>query len=139
MALCSLYGPLSPLRPSAPSTVLCPLDDPLSTLRLSVPSTALCPLYSSLSLLLPTVLSTALYLLYNYLSPLHPYVLSSAFFPPLQYFVPYMALCSLYGPLPLRPSILRGVTLCFLNSPLSSLLPSASSTALIPSMAICPL
>jgi hypothetical protein len=38
MALCSLYSPLSPLRPSVPSTALCPFYSPLSPLRSSVPS-----------------------------------------------------------------------------------------------------
>jgi hypothetical protein len=43
MALCPLYGPLFPLRPSVPSTALCPLYSPLSL------STAFCPLYDPLS------------------------------------------------------------------------------------------
>ncbi len=60
-----------------------------------------------------------------------------------------MALCPLYGPLPfgpllplqrsvqpLRPSILS-MALYFLNSPLSSLMPSVPSSALIPSKALC--
>jgi hypothetical protein len=64
MALCPLYGPLSPLRPSVPSTTLCPLYSHLFPLRPSVPSTALCPLYGPLS---P---STALCPLYGPLSPL---------------------------------------------------------------------
>jgi hypothetical protein len=42
MALCSLYGPLSPLRPSVPSTPLSPL--PQCPLYLCVPSTPLSPL-----------------------------------------------------------------------------------------------
>ncbi len=61
IALCSLYGPLSPLQSSVPlrptvvSMALCllfspyPLCDPLSPLRPSVLSWPLCPLYSRLS------------------------------------------------------------------------------------------
>ncbi len=49
MALYSLYGPLSPLRPSVPSTALSPLHGPMFLLQPYVPSTALCPLYGPLS------------------------------------------------------------------------------------------
>jgi hypothetical protein len=55
IALCSLYGPLTPLWPFNPSMALYPLYGPLPPLGSpiplwpSVPSTALCPLYAPLS------------------------------------------------------------------------------------------
>jgi hypothetical protein len=87
-ALCLLYVPLFPLLPlssllpSVPFLDLCPLCGPLS------PSTALCPLYSPLSPLRPPFPSTAICLFYGPLSPLRPSVSS-------------LSLCPLYGPLPL--------------------------------------
>jgi hypothetical protein len=94
---------------------------------------------SSMSLLwstvlsLPSVYSTAIcHNLTKTLRPLYGCHLSGHL-PPLWPSPPSMALCSLNCPLfPLW-------SIFFLNSPLSSLLPSASSTALIPSMALCPL
>jgi hypothetical protein len=131
MALCSLYGPLSHLRPSAPSPVLSRSIRP-TVLSMALyllyshlsPSKALCPLFSSLS---P---STIFCTLYGPMSPMSP----------LWSFAPHMVLSSLYSALfPLQPSILS-MGLCFLNRPLSSVLPSVSSSALIPSMAtLCPL
>jgi hypothetical protein len=130
MALCPLYGPLPTLRPSILFMTLCFLNSSLSPLR---HLSDLCPLFSlrPLSFLQP-------------LSPLHPYVLSTAFFAPL-YSVPSMALCSLYGPMsPPRPSTVS-TAICSLCGALSSQWPSvsskpsATSTALIPSIALCPL
>jgi hypothetical protein len=49
----------------------------------------------------------------------------------------YGALFNLYGPLSTLQLSILSMILCFLNSPLSSLLPCVSSSALIPSMALC--
>jgi hypothetical protein len=137
--------PLWPLSPIAvcfiyviPSTALCPLYcpqslyGPLSSLWPSVsstasaPSKALCPLFSPLS---PSTIFCTIYV------PMSP-LWSSA---------PYGPLLPLRRSVqPLRPSILS-MTLCFLNSPLSSLQPlsplwtSVSSRALFPLYALCPL
>ncbi len=60
-AIYPLYGPLSPLQlfsslwPSVPSGALCPLYGPLSPLQPSAYSMALCSLYGSLSPLRPSV------------------------------------------------------------------------------------
>jgi hypothetical protein len=98
MALYSLYGPLSFLRPSIFSLTFCFLYSRLSSLLPSVSSSALSPSR-------PSVLSTALCLLYSPLSPLWPSVPSTALCPlygplsPLRPSVPSMAICPLYGPL----------------------------------------
>ncbi len=63
-ALCSLYGPLSPLQSSGSSTALYPLYGPLFTQQSSVPS-ALSPLYGPLSPIQPFIPSTALWSLYT--------------------------------------------------------------------------
>jgi hypothetical protein len=96
-ALCPLFGPFSPLRPSAPlrpsvltrpfvpSTTLCPLYSPLSFLRPSASCTALCPPWPSTprrpcthrrpsTPLNPSAPSTALSLPYGPLSLLRPTV-----------------------------------------------------------------
>ncbi len=71
-ALCLLYGPLSPLRSSAPSMALFfPLYNPLFLL------------FSPLSPLRPHVPSTATYFFYSPLSPLQPFAPSIALCPPL--------------------------------------------------------
>jgi hypothetical protein len=117
-ALCPLYGPLSPVRPSVPSTTLylsttlCTLYCPMSPLRPSALSTTLCPLYGPLSPL-------------RFLSPLQP--LSS-----LQPSAPSTSLSFLNSPLllygticPLQP-LVSSTVLSPLHSPLSSLRPSVS-------------
>jgi hypothetical protein len=134
--VCTLYS-FCPLLCSALSTALYLLYGSLPALQSSVP-------------LRPTVLTMVLCLLYSRLSP------SKALCPLFSPLSPSTIFCTLYGPMsplwssapygpllplrrsvqPLRPSILS-MTLCFLNSPLSSLLPSFSSSALIPSMALC--
>jgi hypothetical protein len=50
MAICTLYITMYPLWSSSPSTILCALYNPLSTLRSSVPSMARCPRHGPLSL-----------------------------------------------------------------------------------------
>jgi hypothetical protein len=60
MAICPLYGPLSPLKLSVPSTALCPLYDPLSHLRPPVQSTAVSSRQGTLPLLRPYDSSIAL-------------------------------------------------------------------------------
>jgi hypothetical protein len=89
IALCSIYGPLSPLWPSAPSKVLCP-------------STAHCPLYAHLSPLQPSV------------PPLKPYVPAIALCP-IHNILYSLWSSAPHGPLlPLQLSILS-MTLCFLK------------------------
>jgi hypothetical protein len=91
-ALCPLYGPLSPQRPSVLSTVHVPSTTLCPPIRPSFPSTALCPLYSPL-------------LLYSPLSPPRPSVPSIRPSVPLRPSVPSTALYLLYGSLPTpRPS-----------------------------------
>ncbi len=124
-AVCSLYGPLPPLRSSVhllpnPSTAICP------PLKPYVPSLALCPppRYS--------VLSIALCPLYNPLPPLWPYVPSlalSSLYGPLRRSVPSTALFPLYDPLIPQQASVFSTALCPLYGPLSTLRPSAHSTA----------
>ncbi len=107
-AFCTIYGPMSPLQPSATSTAICPLYGPLLPLRCSVPSTSLYPLYE------PSVSSTATCPLYHPLSPLQPSV-------------PSIVLCPLEGPLSsLWPSVFSRA-LCPLYGPVSPLWPSENS------------
>jgi hypothetical protein len=122
----ALYGSLqpskalySPLRPSKA------LYSPLQPSK--APYGPLQPVYycSPLSLYSPSaLLPPALYHLYGPLSTLWPPVTSMAL-------CLSTALCLLYGPLSLRPSV--STALCPLYSPLPHLRPST------PSMAICPL
>jgi hypothetical protein len=140
-AICPLYGPLSPLQPSVPSMALCPstaicslygllfsLGPSILSLYIwsSVHSTDLCILTafclfcSPLSFLRTSVSSTAIY------TPLNPYVPATGHVPlndtlyPLWSYVPFKAICPLYGPM-------------------SSLWPSATSMASATSRALCPL
>jgi hypothetical protein len=112
IALCSLYSPLSPLRPSALSMAHCPLVGTLSSLWHSVSSTAVCP-------------------------PLKPYVLSLALCPLYCPMSPLQHLSPLWPLFPLRPSVLSmpsvssttlfpSMTICPLGVPLSSLRPYVS-------------
>ncbi len=102
-ALCPLYIPLSPLRPSASSTALL---RPSTSLQLSTPFMDLCSLLGRLSPLRPSVSCSALFSPYGPLSPLQTYVPSTALcqlygpLSPLTHFVPSTALCPLYGHLP---------------------------------------
>ncbi len=155
--LCSLYS-LCPLWRSAPSTALYPHYGPLPPLQASLPlrptvlstalcliliyshlspSKALCPLFIPLSPSMTCILYGPMPMsplwpsvpLHNILYSPWPYVLSMVRCP-LWPSPSSTALCSLYDPLS---------SLCFLNSPLTSLLLSVSSSALIPSKALCPL
>jgi hypothetical protein len=121
--LCPLYGPLSPLWPSAG---LFSFYGSVFLLRLSVPSTALCSFYGPLFLLRPSVPSTALCHLYGPLSP-------------LKLSVPSWALCPLYGPLShLRPPV-PSTAFYSLHGPLPLLWPYDSSIALDTSRSLYPL
>ncbi len=137
-ALCSLYGPMPPLRSSVslrpnPSTAICrPLKPYVPSLALCPPPQysilfkALCPLYSPLPPLWPSVPSMALSSLYGALFPLWPCTLS-------------MTLCFFNSPLfCLLPSVLS-FPLCIFYSPLSRLWPSVPSTASAHSTAFCSL
>jgi hypothetical protein len=84
---CTLYGPMSPLQPSATSTAICPFYGPLLPLRRSVPATALFPLYMTLCFL------------YSPLSPLLPSCPLEGPLSSLWSSVSSTALCHLYGPL----------------------------------------
>jgi hypothetical protein len=154
-ALCSLYVPLLPLRPSAlftalyrstalyPSKTLYPLYGPLSALRPSVTPVAFCllhgPLYclrlsaplsqTSISLRPSTPSTADLCHLYGLLSHLRLSFSSTALCP-LPVFVPSVALFPLCGPQsPLWPSVLSKA-LCLLYGFLSPLRSSVHYTTI---------
>jgi hypothetical protein len=152
------FGPLSPFTADVPATALFPFNIPLSPVRPYVSSAALYPLYGSLSPLQPSVLFSTLCPLFSPRSPLRPYKKNcetsettplvsrnvlwkhhKPFVPfhdilyPLRPFVRSMAL-----PFPLRPSV-PYLALCPRYGPLFPQQPSVSSTALFPSMILCPI
>jgi hypothetical protein len=163
-ALCSLYVPLLPLRPSAlftalyrstalyPSKTLYPLYGPLSALRPSVTPVAFCllhgPLYclrlsaplsqTSISLRPSTPSTADLCHLYGLLSHLRPSVPFRSL-SPLWHSFHSAALSPLYGPLSfLRPSV-SSMAFYPLYGPLSTIQQSASSMALCPLYGSLPL
>jgi hypothetical protein len=144
-ALCPLYGPLSSLfdsmsalRPCASCTALYPLYGLLSPAWASV-RRALCPLYIPLPSLLPSILSKAQCFFNILLSHLMPseYILYSPWpYVPSTALCLSMALCPLYGPMPLYDSLSPFTVLCPICCPLSAvqhfsfLWPSLPSTLL---------